>query len=45
MTYRCGKCGLPITVVGTLKVRVCPHLDAPIIAEMRVKLEGRGGLR
>jgi DNA-directed RNA polymerase subunit RPC12/RpoP len=43
--YRCGKCGAPVTVIGTVKIRVCPHLDAPIIAEMRVNLEGRGGLR
>jgi hypothetical protein len=45
MTYRCGACGKPVTVAGALKIRVCRHLDAPIIAEMWVKLEGRGGLR
>lgn len=43
--YRCGKCGAPITVVGALKVRVCAHTDAAIIANASAKLEGRGGVR
>jgi DNA-directed RNA polymerase subunit RPC12/RpoP len=43
--YVCGACGKPILVAGSLRVRRCPHVDAPIIAKMTAKMEGRGGLR
>lgn len=41
--YRCGECSKPVTVLSGLVVRQC-DCKAPIIAEMRSVLEGKGGV-
>lgn len=41
--YRCGGCSLPVVVLPGLVVRQC-ECKAPIIAEMRSVLEGKGGV-
>jgi len=41
--YRCSKCSTPVVVLPGLVVRQC-ECAAPIIAEMRSVLAGKGGV-
>ena len=41
--YRCAACSTPVVVLTGLVVRRC-ECKAPIIAEMRSVLEGKGGV-
>ena len=41
--YRCSKCQAPVVVLPGLVVRQC-ECAAPIIAEMRATMAGKGGV-
>ncbi len=45
--YRCAKCDKPVVVLrtGGAILRPCGHTTAAIIAEMKAKVEGYGGIR